>query len=179
MLLDLQPTLKGDLLELRPLQPEDWADLFAVASDPLLWELHPARDRYQEEVFKVFFKEALESGGAFAVLDAKTKEIIGSSRFVYDLVNSEMEIGWTFLARRYWGAKYNAELKQLMLDHAFQYLDRVVFYVGEHNLRSQRAMEKIGGVCDGIVERLAPSGPVKSVRYVIKKQDWIIRFPPP
>jgi RimJ/RimL family protein N-acetyltransferase len=170
---DLQPHLNGDIINLRPLRPEDWTDLFAVASDPLIWEQHPARDRYQEEVFKVFFKEALESGGAFAILDAKTKQIIGSSRyFGYDPAKSEVEIGWTFLARCYWGGKHNAELKRLMLDHAFQYVDRVLFFVGEDNLRSRRAVEKIGGTQDGMVEKLLPSGPINSVRYIIKKQDW-------
>lgn len=174
MLFDLQPTLKGDLLHLRPLRPEDWTDLFTVASDPLIWELHPARDRYQEPVFREFFRETLESGGAVAILDAKTKQIIGSSRyFGYDPEKSEVEIGWTFMARRYWGGKHNGELKRLMLDHAFQYVDNVVFFVGEHNLRSRRAMEKIGGIQDGMVEKLFPSGRINNVRYVIQKEDWI------
>jgi RimJ/RimL family protein N-acetyltransferase len=170
---DLQPHLTGNLIQLRPLRTEDWNDLFAVASDPLIWKLHPARDRYQEPVFREFFREALASGGAFAILDAQTKAIIGSSRyFGYDQEKSEVEIGWTFIARRYWGGIHNAELKRLMLDHAFQYVDNVVFFVGEHNLRSRRAMEKIGGVLDGMVEKQLPSGPINSVRYVIKKQDW-------
>src|SRR6202158_272353 len=74
--LELQPHLVGDLLELRPLSPEDWECLFAVASDPLIWKQHPAHDHYQEEVFKEFFGEALASGGAFAVIDRKTKKLI-------------------------------------------------------------------------------------------------------
>src|SRR5438309_6010734 len=97
---DLQPQLVGNLIELRPLRPEDWESLFAVAADPLIWEQHPARDRYQEEVFKEFFREALELAGAFAVIDRKTQEIIGSSRyFGFEPGKSEIEIGWTFLAR--------------------------------------------------------------------------------
>jgi len=91
---DFQPHLKGELIELRPLRPEDWDDLFVVASDPLIWEQHPESDRYKEDVFKVFFREAMESGGAFVVVDTKSQQIIGSTRFYgYDPVKSEIEIG--------------------------------------------------------------------------------------
>src|SRR5882762_8855409 len=64
---ELQPHLIGELLEVRPLRPEDWESLFAVASDPLIWTQHPASDRYQEKVFREFFREALKSGGALVV----------------------------------------------------------------------------------------------------------------
>ncbi len=144
---ELQPVLAGQLLELRPLRPEDWGELFSVASDALIWEQHPARNRYQEEVFKVFFREALECGGALVVVDRKTQKIIGSSRYVgHDPEKREIEIGWTFLARSYWGGDYNREMKRLMLDHAFNFVDSVIFKVGATNMRSRRAMEKIGGV---------------------------------
>jgi N-acetyltransferase len=144
---ELQPHLVGDLLEVRPLQAEDWEPLFAVASDPLIWEQHPASDRYQERVFREFFREALETGGAFVVIDRKTNKIIGSSRyFGFDPSRSEIEIGWTFLARSYWGGEYNRELKSLMLDHAFRFVESVVFLIGATNVRSRRAIEKIGGV---------------------------------
>jgi RimJ/RimL family protein N-acetyltransferase len=171
MSFELQPNLKGELIELRPLKPEDWDDLFAVASDPLIWEQHPARDRYKEDVFRVFFKEALESGGAFVVLDKKTQQVIGSSRFHgYDPEKSEIEIGWTFLARSYWGGHYNWELKQLMLAHAFKFVEGVVFHVGQSNIRSQKAMEKIGGIKNGMVKKADQSGiSVSNVKYVIKK----------
>ena len=144
---DLQPTLEGKLIRLRPLRPDDWEDLYAVASDPLIWEQHPCNDRYQEDVFREFFREALESGGAFLIIDAKDNRAIGSSRFArYDEAKSEIEIGWTFLARSHWGGVHNRELKKLMLDHAFKFVRSVVFLVGPQNYRSQKAVEKIGGV---------------------------------
>jgi RimJ/RimL family protein N-acetyltransferase len=147
---DLQPHLKGELLELRPLRPEDFDSLYAVASDPRIWELHPARNRYEKSVFQEFFREAMESGGALIALDSKTGSVIGSSRFHgYDSQRSVVEIGWTFLARAYWGGVYNGEMKQLMLRHAFQFVDSVLFVVGLQNLRSRRAVEKIGGVLVG------------------------------
>jgi len=147
MSFDLQPILKGELIELRPLRAEDFRDLYAVAADPLIWEQHPSNDRYKEEVFREFFREAMESGGAFLVIDCKSGQVIGSSRFHgYDMGKSEIEIGWSFLARSHWGGIYNREMKQLMLRHAFQFVDSVIFVIGSQNWRSQRAMEKIGGV---------------------------------
>lgn len=144
---DLQPSLTGELLELRPMRPEDWKDLFAVASDPLIWEVHPARDRYKEERFREYFHEGLQSGGALVALDRKTGKIIGASRyFWYGPDHDELEIGWTFLARSYWGGIYNGEMKRLMLDYAFEFVDHVVFLVGADNVRSRKAMTKIGGV---------------------------------
>jgi RimJ/RimL family protein N-acetyltransferase len=146
MSFDRQPVLKGDILELRPLRSEDFHELYAVASDPLIWEQHPVRDRYQEEVFKGFFREALESGGALIAIDSNGGRVIGSSRFHgYNEKKSEIEIGWTFLARSHWGGIYNKEMKQLMLRHAFRFVNSVIFVVGTQNVRSQRAIEKIGG----------------------------------
>jgi RimJ/RimL family protein N-acetyltransferase len=168
---DLQPNLKGELIELRSLTSEDWDDLFSVASDPLIWEQHPESDRYKEDVFKVFFREALECGGAFVITDAKSKQIIGSTRFYgYEPQKSEIEIGWTFLARNYWGGRYNRELKQLMLAHAFKFVENVIFYVGQTNVRSQKATEKIGGIRDGMVEKAYGNRPPSlNIKYVIKK----------
>ena len=174
---DLQPILQGELLRLRPLRPEDFDELYAVASDPLIWEQHPANDRYKEEVFKGFFREGLESGGALIAIDCKDRRVIGSSRFHgYDQEKSEIEIGWTFLARSHWGGIYNREMKQLMLRHAFQFVNRVIFLVGPQNLRSQRAMEKIGGVRAG--SRLDASGRDSFV-YQITAPTMAVLAPPP
>jgi RimJ/RimL family protein N-acetyltransferase len=175
MAFDLQPTLKGELLELRPLRAEDFHDLYAVASDPLIWEQHPNNDRYQPEVFKEFFRQAMESGGAFVALDAKDGRIIGSSRFHgYNQEKNEIEIGWSFLARPYWGGRYNGEMKQLMLRHAFRFVDSVIFLVGVQNWRSQKALEKIGAVRVGL-------GPDtrghESFIYQIKGADFARREP--
>ena len=143
---ELQPTLKGELLELRPLRPEDFHDLYGVASDRLIWEQHPNADRYKPDVFKRFFDEALESGGALVAIDIKDGHIIGSSRFhCYDLERNEIEIGWTFLARSHWGGRYNAELKQLMLAHAFKFVESVIFLVPD--LLTARLQAAILSMC--------------------------------
>ena len=171
MAFDLQPHLRSELIELRPLTPNDWDELFAVASDPLIWEQHPECDRYKEEVFRVFFKEALDSGGAFAIIDRKTQRIIGSTRFFgFDPKKSEIEIGWTFLARRYWGGRYNAEMKRSLLNHAFRFVESVVFFVGEGNVRSQKAMEKVGAIKVGTATRTyGDHPPARNLKYVMRK----------
>ncbi len=170
MRFDAQPTLTGELLRLRPLREEDFDSLHAVASDPLIWEQHPASNRHELNVFREFFREAMASGGALLVAEAATGAVIGSSRY-HDLREAErqVEIGWTFLARAYWGGRYNAELKRLMLDHAFRFVDSVVLVIGETNLRSRRAAEKIGAVLDG--RHTGEDGSQKVV-YRIDKLTW-------
>jgi len=154
---DLQPTLKGERIHLRPLRAEDFNNLYAVASDPLIWEQHPVRDRYKEDVFRSFFREALESGGALIAIDANDGQVIGSSRFHgYNEKADEIEIGWTFLARSHWGGVYNGEMKRLMLQHAFRFVKNVIFLVGPENFRTQKAVVKIGGIRVG--SRLEASG---------------------
>lgn len=150
--IDLQPTLEGTRVTVRPIATSDWDAMFAAAADPKIWELHPDSDRYTEQVFRLFFDGAVDSGSAFTFIDRQNGNVMGSSRYHgYDPVRHEIEIGWTFLTREYWGGSINSEIKRLMVDHAFSFVDTVVFWVDESNLRSRRAMEKIGGVLrDGI-----------------------------
>ena len=171
---DLQPRLVGELLEMRPMRPEDWDELFAVASDPLIWEVHPAWDRYKEENFRQYFVDGLECGGGLVAVDRKTGKIIGGSRyFWYGPDRDELEIGWTFLARDYWGGTYNREMKRLMLDHAFRFVDHVIFLVGTTNVRSQKAMLKIGGVLtERRVQRRAQEKTFDFVVFEIAKSSW-------
>jgi len=165
---ELQPVLEGELVRLRPLCPADYDALYAVARDPLIWAQHPASDRHEPAVFREFFREALASGGAFLVLDAADGRAIGSTRYHgHDAARREVEIGWTFLARSHWGGRHNAEMKRLMLDHAFRFVDRVVFLVGPGNRRSRRAVEKIGAREAGT--RVDGSGR-ESVVYEIRRE---------
>ena len=165
--MDLQPHLRGDLVELRPLRPEDFDALFAAAADPAIWAQHPESDRWTEPVFRRYFAGALASGGAFLVLDAVDGRVIGSTRFHgHDAAAREVEIGWTFLVRSCWGGPHNAEMKRLLLDHAFRFVDRVVFLIGPYNWRSRRAVEKIGAVL--AETRRGPDGR-ESVVYEIRR----------
>jgi RimJ/RimL family protein N-acetyltransferase len=151
---------------------DDFDPLYAVARDPLIWEQHPVRDRHRPEPFRAFFDDAIQSGGALAV-ETIGGALIGSSRFHgFDPARREVEIGWTFLARSYWGGNTNGELKSLMLDHAFQSVERVIFLVGPRNLRSQNALKKLGATVIG--ERADGSG-LRNVLFAIRRGDWLLR----
>ena len=159
-------------MTLRPLQPGDHARLYVVAADPLIWEQHPDKSRSQLDGFRAFFQQALDSGGALLALETGSGRVIGSSRYHgYDEAADEVEIGWTFLARSHWGGQYNAEMKRLMLEHAFRFVGRVVFLVDPANYRSQRAVEKIGAVRIGMRMRADASGRPSCV-FQITASEW-------
>ena len=142
--MDLQPeNLENDLIRLIPVRPDDFEKLYAVAADPSIWEQHPNRNRHEREVFQEFFDEALRSKNTFLVVDQSSGQAIGSSRFYdYDREKRSVAIGYTFLARAFWGSVYNKALKTLMLDYAFRYVDTVIFHIAKENLRSQKATKK-------------------------------------
>lgn len=171
---ELQPILQNEWVLMRPLKEDDFEDLYKVASDPLIWEQHPSKTRYQRDVFQNYFKGAMESGGAFAVYNSETGELIGSTRFYdYNEENKSVLIGYTFIARHCWGSNYNRSMKTLMLNHAFQIVDKVIFHVGENNTRSRKAMEKIGGILIGS-EPTAYYGEKVNMNVVfeITKERW-------
>ena len=171
MAFDKQPTLQSTTLQIRPLQESDFDALFVVASDPLLWEQHPASDRYKEDVFRAFFAEAIASGGALLISDTRSGDVLGSSRF-HDYRDTEksIEIGWTFIARQCWGGKINGELKRLMLLHAFDTVEAVLFIIGASNFRSQRAAQKLGATRTGV--RQDGANPANLV-FTLTRDDYL------
>ncbi|WP_375605298.1 GNAT family N-acetyltransferase [Flavobacterium davisii] len=173
--MNLQPQLENENILLVPLEEEDLGALYHVASDPLIWEQHPKKDRYQIDSFKIFFEEAIDSKGAFKIIDKKQNIIIGSSRYYdLDLEDKSILIGYTFLSRDYWGSLYNSQIKKLMLDYAFEYLDKVYFTVGALNIRSQKAIEKIGGIKNKEFSVFYDNQPdVLKFQYVIEKSIWL------
>ncbi|MFN6101612.1 MAG: GNAT family N-acetyltransferase [Burkholderiales bacterium] len=168
-LFDLQPTLIGNSIYLRPLQIEDAEGLYKVASDPLIWEQHPSPMRYERAVFDAeIFQTGLASHSTLVAVDSKTNEIIGSSRYYdVDAKHREIAVGFTFLSRLHWGGLVNAEMKDLMLSHAFNWAKRVWFHVGIDNVRSQKAMEKIGGKLSHTAPRTLNGTPVMHCYYYI------------
>jgi len=172
---DLQPNhLKNNLISLSPLQENDFEELYAVANDEQLWEQHPNKLRYQRDVFQNFFEGAMVSGGAFLIRDSKTNEIVGSSRFYdYNETENSILIGYTFIGRKFWGNNYNKSLKKLMLDYAFQHVNKVYFHIGAFNIRSQKAIEKIGAikVDEFEVEYYGEDSKLNFV-YLIDKSQW-------
>lgn len=172
---DLQPSLENELIKVSPLKEEDFEKLYKVAADPLVWEQHPNKNRYQREIFENFFKGALESNGAFLVTEKETGEVIGSSRYYeLDEKNSSVAVGYTFIGRNYWGKGYNPQLKKLMFNHAFQFVDQIILHIGETNFRSQKAAEKIGAVKVGEVNIAYYGEPIKlNFIYQMTKPDWL------
>jgi len=163
--MELQPALKGKLIELRPIRADDFEELYQCASDPDVWRQHPQSNRYQRDIFLKFFEGALASKGALVAIDLASKKIIGSSRYYnFNPDAGHLTIGYTFLSRDYWGGKFNQELKALMLAHAFQFVNFVLFEIGEQNLRSRRAIEKIGA-------RLFKHETLDNNSHVIYKMD--------
>ncbi len=179
-MLDRQPVLEGEHVRLRPLRADDWDALFAVASDPLIWEQHPAHDRWRESVFRAFFDDALAGQGALLAIDAATGPhfgtVIGSSRYqgLEEADGGSVEIGWTFLARSHWGGRTNHEMKRLMLAHALGRVAEVRFLVGETNTRSRRALEAIGAkLTDRREERIMAGGAViPHLTYTITVENF-------
>lgn len=173
---ELQPILENELIKLIPLKQEDFESLYQVASDPLIWEQHPDRFRYKKEVFEEYFQGAIKSGGALIIFDKKSGEVIGSSRYYdYDEDKNSIVVGYTFLARKYWGGIYNRAMKKLMLDHAFNFVETVIFHIGAENIRSQKAIEKLGAVKVGEIKSKNPDDNIHiKLIYELKKNNWAI-----
>jgi RimJ/RimL family protein N-acetyltransferase len=153
---DFQPILNGEQVRLRPLEAADREALYVLASDPLVWEQHPAKTRWRKDVFRAYFAEGLASGGALVAELPDDRTVIGWSRYSGEHVEAgEIEIGWTMLGRAFWGGVYNGEMKRLMIDHALGHFDRVIFRIGEDNRRSRRAVEKLGAQ---LIGRTWPAG---------------------
>ena len=170
--MELQPILENELVRIRPLDHSDLETLYDVAKDPLIWEQHPCK-RYLRTEFEKFFAESIESKGALVIFDKKTGKAIGSSRFKKaDGFSGGVEIGWTFLDRKYWGGTYNKSIKGLMIAHAFNYVSNIIFHVDKNNFRSQRAVGKIGGkqIVESEHQQLPKTGP-DNLTFTIKRPE--------
>jgi N-acetyltransferase len=170
-LLDLQPTLTGPHLTLRPLAPQDFDELLGVASDPLIWAQHPDPARGTPEGFQAFFEGALRSRGCLVAIDTARGSVIGCSRYTNYVPDETVSIGYTFLARSHWGGAANAQMKNLMLRHAFKAVPEVVFMVAERNLRSRRAVEKLGAELVGAED--VPRWGQTHVIYRLTQELWV------
>jgi RimJ/RimL family protein N-acetyltransferase len=177
-MIDFQPFLQNNLIKAEPLQQMHFDLLYQAASDPLIWEQHPNKNRWQLTAFENYFTGAIKSGGAFLIRDAKTNEVIGSTRYSdYNEETKTVSIGYTFFKRSHWGKGFNHALKQLMLDHIFQYVNNVQFYIGAVNKRSQISIERLGAVKTGEEETAYYGEPIKlDFVYTITKEQWIKRL---
>lgn len=172
--MNIQPILENENFKLIPLQENDFEKLYRVASDPKVWEQHPNKDRYKRDVFENFFQGAMKSKGAFLILDKISNEVLGSTRF-YDFNEKENNIliGYTFYGTNSWGKNVNPQVKKLMLDYIFQFVESVIFHVGKDNIRSKRAIQRLGAIQIG-EEEIAYFGELSktNVIFEIKKENW-------
>jgi RimJ/RimL family protein N-acetyltransferase len=147
MNINIQPILENETVILFPLQQADFNELYNVASDPKIWQQHPNKDRWQKEIFSNFFDGAMQSGGAFKIVDKANAKVIGSTRY-YDYNENERSIfiGYTFYAVACWGTGINSLVKATMLNYIFQYVDKVYFHIGAGNIRSQIAIGRLGAI---------------------------------
>ncbi len=174
MNINIQPTLENENVILHPLQDKDFADLYAVASDPKIWEQHPNKDRCKTEVFKVFFDGAMQSKGAFKILNKASGHVMGSTRFYdHNLEENSISIGYTFYGREYWGKGFNHSVKSLMLDYIFQFVSKVHFHIGAENIRSQIAIGRLGTTKIDEQE-IAYFGEQAKLNYIycLTKEEW-------
>ena len=169
---NIQPTLADEKVMLYPLQEQDFDDIYAVASDPKIWEQHPNKDRWKLEVFRVFFDGAMQSKGAFKIVNKAYGEVIGCTRF-YDHNENEILIGYTFYGTAYWGKGFNHVVKTLMLNYIFQFVKTVYFHVGADNIRSQIAIGRLGATKIA-EEEIAYFGerPKLNCIYSLKQEEW-------
>jgi RimJ/RimL family protein N-acetyltransferase len=173
--LNIQPILQNDSPVLYPLQENDFEALYASASDPKIWEQHPNKDRWKKEVFQTFFDGAMQSKGAFKVVDKTMGKVIGSTRF-YDYNKNERSIfiGYTFYTVSSWGKGINPAVKTMMLDYVFQFVSKVCFHIGADNVRSQIAIARLGAVkvAEQEVTYFGQAAPILHFVYEINKATW-------
>lgn len=171
---NIQPFLENETFMLQPLLEQDFKVLYNVAADPKIWEQHPNKDRWKEDVFQNFFTGAIQSKGAFLIIDKATGDVAGSTRvYDYDETDNSILIGYTFYATRYWGKGINSSVKKMMLDYLFQFVSKVSFHIGASNIRSQIAIGRLGArkVTEQEVTYFGESPKLNFV-YAIESEEW-------
>lgn len=177
MNINLQLPLENDLVSLLPLKAGDFEEVYAAAADPEIWEQHPNKDRWKKEVFQTFFEGALQSKGAYKIVDQASKAVTGSTRFYdYNASDKSIFIGYTFFAKAFWGKGRNRAVKTLMLDYIFQFVNTVYLHIGASNIRSQISIARLGARHTG-TEAVTYFGesPKMNFVYEITKDEWTVR----
>ena len=175
-IMNLQPTLTNNYLTIKPLQHCHYKSLFAIACNPLVWAQHPNPNRYKQAEFEVYFKGAMQSGGAFIILVTNTNEVVGCTRFYdFNTTTKNIFIGYTFVAINFWGSELNGATKKLLINYVFaNNIDTVQFHIGKYNIRSQKAIAKIGATLIGEIEMPYFGEPTRpNFIYEVNKSSWL------
>ncbi len=182
--MDVQPvTLKGRVVRLEPLTEAHIPDLAKAGLEEKIW--HYMRygqvetiEQLSQWVRELLLLQAAGTDLPFAVIYSATGRAVGSTRYLdIDHENRSVEIGGTWYGLDYQGTLVNTECKYLLLMHAFEVLGcvRVWFKTDRRNLRSQRAIERLGAVKEGMLRNhmILPDGTLRdSVMYSILPQEW-------
>lgn len=177
--------LRGNYVYLERLKAEDIPTLKELARDERIWEFTRTllmNDAYDEQ-FEKYIAIALNPNPflpqqSFVMRDAQTGAVMGMTRFYkVEPEHKRLNIGYTWYRPEYWGKAHNKECKLLLLQYAFETLGfrRVEFEVAHKNIRSQKAVEKIGGVKEGVLRKhsLQPDGDIRhTVVFSIVDDEW-------
>lgn len=166
-LIEFKITLENNYVRLVQTSEDHFQELYQIGSNPVIWEQHPNQDRWKKNNFRKYFEGGLNnSEGCFTIIDKKINKIIGNTRFYsFDENNQSVKIGYTFISNEYWGTEMNYQIKKLMMDYIFQFLDKVYFEIGKNNFRSQKSVEKLGGIKIKLLND-------KNYLYLIEKSKW-------
>lgn len=174
--------LQGTTIDLLPLEEHHLEELYQASADKELWKQVPS-DCSDRDTFFAVYKMALEARDRgtqypFVIVDKQTKKLVGSTRFfeMYE-ADKKLEIGWTWITRDYWGSVVNLECKLLLLTYCFEVLktNRVQLKTKDDNIRSRKAIEKIGGVFEGILrkDKIQNDGTTRNAAYYsILNDEW-------
>ena len=174
--------LKSNKITLLPLEKEHLDDLFVASSNKEIWALTSV-DYSVKDVFYPNFNKALtdrDNGIAypFIIVHNESDTIIGTTRLLEIHPNDrKIEIGVTWIGKEFWGTTINLECKLLLLEYCFETLkaNRVQFRAKDNNLRSRRAIEKIGGILEGVLrkDKVEANGvPRNTAFYSILNDEW-------
>lgn len=171
-MVDFKTNLESAAYSLVQTDESHFDALYTIANDPLLWAQHPNSDRWQRDVFVDFFQTALKNDlGCFTIIDKASGQTIGSTRFYsHEPQDSAVRLGYTFLARNFWGTRANSQIKSVLLNYAFSIVQKVYFDIGEKNYRSLKATQKLGAVFHAALED-------DKVVYVLHKRDFNLSQP--
>jgi len=174
--------LHGDTVALLPLEEYHFAELDCIAQVDRIWEFIPVDMSTEIKRLSAFNNALTEKMKGtqfpFVIIDKRENKIIGSTRFMnIEPAHRKLEIGWTWLHPDYWATMVNPECKLLLLTYAFEVLHtiRVQLKTDEHNIRSRKAIAKIGGTFEGILRNdwIRDNGTFRNSAYFsIIDSEW-------
>jgi len=182
MLFDYSFSLENEKVLLSPLTLGNYENLIEVASQEKLVQYSPS-DIYTPKTLKNYVEKALhqkqeKTSIPFVIFDKKKQQFAGSTRYMNINLNYKtLEIGATWIGHEFQGTGLNSQVKHLMINHAFDTMkfEKIEFRIDERNMRSRKAVEKLGGILEGILRKniyLLDGFKRNTCCYGILKEEW-------